>query len=90
MERNIPTSGKTLDEFYQKLYNIGVMSINEIRKEIDLTEMKDGDTHFVAANLLSVKEAANNRPSNSMLQSSDSTEKEKTDPPQRQVRSKKK
>ena len=65
------------------------MSINEIRKEIDLTEMADGDTHFVAANLLSVKEAANNRPSNSMLQSSDSTEKEKTTPP-KQVRSKKK
>lgn len=83
------TDKTALADYYQKLYNIGVMSINEIRKEIDLTEMKDGDTHFVAANLLSVKEAANNRPSNSMLQSSDSTEKEKTDPP-KQVRSKKK
>lgn len=85
------TDKTALADYYQKLYNIGVMSINEIRKEIDLTEMKDGDTHFVAANLLSVKEAANNRPSNSMLQSSsDSTVQEKTDPPQRQVRSKKK
>lgn len=84
------TDKTALADYYQKLYNIGVMSINEIRKEIDMTAMQDGDTHFVAANLLSVKEAANNRPSNSMLQSSDSTVQEKTDPPQRQVRSKKK
>ena len=83
------TDKTALADYYQKLYNIGVMSINEIRKEIDMTQMSDGDTHFVAANLLSVKEAANNRPSNSMLQSSDSTEKEKTTPP-KQVRSKKK
>ena len=65
------------------------MSINEIRKEIDMTQMSDGDTHFVAANLLSVKEAANNRPSNSMLQSSEKVDEEKTTPP-KQVRSKKK
>lgn len=84
-----------LADYYQKLYNIGVMSINEIRKELDLAEMEDGDTHFVAANLLSVKEAKNNRPSNSLLQSSDNKEETQqqeitTDPPQRQVRKRKK
>lgn len=84
------TDKTALADYYQKLYNIGVMSINEIRKEIDMTQMSDGDTHFVAANLLSVKEAANNRPSNSMLQSSSEKVDEEKTTPQKQVRSKKK
>lgn len=67
------TDKTALADYYQKLYNIGVMSINEIRKEIDLTEMADGDTHFVQANLLSVKAAANNTPANSAIHSQENT-----------------
>ena len=55
------------------MFNIGAMSINEIRKEIDLTELADGDTHFVPANLLSVKAAANNQPANSAIHSEENT-----------------
>lgn len=68
------TDKTALADYYQKLYNIGVMSINEIRKEIDLTELADGDTHFVPANLLSVKAAANNTPANSAIHSETPTE----------------
>lgn len=60
-----------LASYYNTLFNIGVMSPNEIRKELDLTGIEDGDNHFIQSNLLSVKEAANNRPQNSMLTSSE-------------------
>lgn len=58
-----------LASYYNTLFNIGVMSPNEIRKELDLTVIEYGDNHFIQSNLLSVKEAANNRPQNSMLTS---------------------
>ena len=57
-----------LASYYQTLFNIGVVSPNEIRKEIDLEPLEDGNNHFVQANLLSIKQAANNVPANSALQ----------------------
>lgn len=61
------TDKTALAQYYKEMFNIGVMSINEIRKELDLTEMNEADTHFVQANLLSVKAAANNVPTNSAI-----------------------
>lgn len=67
------TDKEKLSNYYNRMFNIGAMSINEIRKEIDLTELADGDTHFVPANLLSVKAAANNQPANSAIHSEENT-----------------
>ena len=57
-----------LASYYQTLFNIGVVSPNEVRKEIDMTPLEDGDYHFIQSNLLSIKQAANNTPANSLLQ----------------------
>lgn len=57
-----------LASYYQTLFNIGVASVNDIRKELDMTPVEDGDTHFIQSNLLSIKAAKNNMPANSMLQ----------------------
>lgn len=58
-----------LANYYTQLFNIGVITPNEIRKELDLTPVEDGDTHFVQANLLSLKAAGNNLPANSAIKS---------------------
>lgn len=56
-----------LSNYYTQLFNIGVISPNEIRKELDLTPIDDADTHFIQANLLSLKAAKNNTPANSAI-----------------------
>lgn len=60
--------------YFREMFNIGAMSINEIRKEISLLPIEEGDNNFIQANLLSVKEAANNRPANSMIKDSNKEE----------------
>lgn len=60
---------QALAGYYNTLFNVGAVSVNEIRKELDMSPIEDGDNHFIQSNLLSIKEAANNRPSNSLLQS---------------------
>lgn len=53
--------------YFREMFNIGAMSFNEIRRDISMLPIDGGDNNFVQANLLSVREAANNRPSNSLL-----------------------
>lgn len=43
--------------FYTQMFNIGVMSINEIREKEDLNPIDDGDIHFVPMNMQTVEEA---------------------------------
>jgi HK97 family phage portal protein len=38
-------------DYYRKLFEIGVLSPNEIRTFEDLNKIKDGDEHFVPLNL---------------------------------------
>ena len=40
-------------ENYNKMFNIGVYSINEIRAMEDLEPVEGGDTHYVPVNLAS-------------------------------------
>ena len=58
---------QSLASYYNTLFNIGVVSCNEIRKEIDLPAVEGGDAHFVQANLLEVKNAASNTPANNNI-----------------------
>lgn len=62
---------QSLANYYNTLFNIGVVSCNEIRKEIDLPSIEGGDSHFVQVNLMEVKNAALNVPSNNNIQNED-------------------
>ena len=62
---------QSLANYYNTLFNIGVVSCNEIRKEIDLPSIEGGDSHFVQVNLMEVKNAASNVPSNNNIQNED-------------------
>ena len=58
---------QSLANYYSTLFNIGVVSCNEIRKEIDLPYIEGGDSHFVQVNLMEVNKAAQNTPSNNSI-----------------------
>lgn len=49
------TDKKSQAEYLTKLFNLGVLSPNEIRKELDLDEIEGGDIHVAQINLTSIK-----------------------------------
>ena len=57
----------SLANYYNTLFNIGVISPNEIRKQLDLPAIEGGDSHFVQVNLMEIKNAANNVPTNNAI-----------------------
>ena len=59
---------QSLANYYSTLFNIGVVSLNEIRKELDLASVEGGDNHFVQVNLMEVNKAAQNIPTNKNLE----------------------
>lgn len=50
---------KSQAEYYNKLFQIGVLSVNDVRKEIDMTEVEDGDQHFVQVNMQTLQQFQN-------------------------------
>ena len=61
----------SLASYYNTLFNIGVVSPNEIRKEIDLPYIEGGDYHFVQVNLMEVNKAAQNVPTDKAVDNAD-------------------
>ena len=57
----------SLATYYQTLFNIGVVSPNEIRRELDLPAVDGGENHFIQVNLMELKKASNNIPSNNAI-----------------------
>lgn len=50
---------KARAEFYKSLWNVGAISINEIRAKEDLNPVEGGDTHFVPLNTVPLETAIN-------------------------------
>ena len=50
---------KDRSEFYTKMINTGVMSINEVRALEDLNKIEDGDTHFMQMNMTTIENIGN-------------------------------
>lgn len=48
--------------FYSQMFNIGAMSINEIREKEDLDAVEGGDIHLVPLNMISLKNAGKEQP----------------------------
>lgn len=61
------TDKASQSDYYQKMILNGIMSVNEVRKELNLIPVDGGDTNFIAANLLSLSAAASNMPANSAI-----------------------
>lgn len=49
------TDKKSQAEYFTKLFNLGVLSPNDIRKELDMEEIEGGDIHCAQVNLTSIK-----------------------------------
>lgn len=73
--------------YYNTLFQMGVMTINEIRQELDLPHLENGNTSFVQVNVQTLKTATSNKPdntntikeklnNNSVNQEDDNTERE--------------
>lgn len=50
---------KSLAEYYTKLFNLGVLSPNEIRKELDLDAIDGGENHFMQVNISTLDKIVN-------------------------------
>lgn len=64
---------QSLANYYQTLFNIGVVSPNDIRKQLDLPAMEGGDNTFVQVNIQTLERAVSSIPDNT------NTIKERTD-----------
>ena len=51
---------QSLAQYYSTLFQIGVITPNEIRKELDFGELEDGNESFVQVNVQSLKKAMKN------------------------------
>ena len=49
------TDKKSQAEYFTKMFNLGVLSPNDIRKELDMDEIEGGDIHVAQINLTSIK-----------------------------------
>ena len=56
---------QSLAAYYSTMFNIGAISINEIRKEIDLPSIANGDENFVQVNLQTLQRATSEMPDTS-------------------------
>lgn len=59
---------QSLANYYSTLFNIGVVSCNEIRKEIDLPAVEGGNSHFVQVNLATLQNATQLQPTDKSVE----------------------
>lgn len=59
---------QSLANYYNTLFNIGVVSANDIRRELDMQAIEGGNTHFVQCNLSNIQTAAKNQPTDNRIE----------------------
>lgn len=57
----------SLAEYYNKLFQIGAVTVNEIRKALDLPAIENGDKSFVQVNIMTLDNAVNNIPTDNAI-----------------------
>lgn len=57
----------SLAEYYNKLFQIGAVTVNEIRKALDLPAIENGDKSFVQVNIMTLDNAVNNVPTDKAI-----------------------
>ena len=53
------TDKAALAEYYTKMFNIGVVTTNEIRKQLDYEPVEKGDQPFIQSNLVPIDKPLN-------------------------------
>ena len=53
------TDKQSLASYYNTLFNIGVISPNEIRKTLDLQPVEGGDNHYLQVNITTMDKIVN-------------------------------
>lgn len=48
--------------YYAKLFSIGAVSANDVRRELDMPGIQHGDTYFIPCNVMALDKAINNGP----------------------------
>lgn len=48
--------------YYAKLYSIGAVSANDVRRELDMPAIEHGDKYFIPCNVMELSKAINNGP----------------------------
>lgn len=77
------TDKTSLTQWYRELFNLGVLSPNEIRKELDLAPIEGGDNHFMQVNISTIDKITtmdledNPNASNQLKEVNDDTENTK-------------
>lgn len=57
----------SLSSYYSTLLQAGVMTVNEVRAQLDLPHVEDGDENYIQAQLISLKNAKNSVPSDKAI-----------------------
>lgn len=76
------TDKKSQAEYFTKLFNLGVLSPNDIRKELDMNSIEGGDIHVAQVNLTSIKNletinaTADNRLKEDQLQNTENNQED--------------
>jgi HK97 family phage portal protein len=53
---------KSRAEYYRTLFNMGVLTINEIRHDLDMDSIEFGDRTYIQANMTTIEQIANPKP----------------------------
>lgn len=59
--------------YYSTMFNIGALSVNDIRRDIDLPHVEGGDRHFVQVNLMELQHAGQGEGKNTAAPAADSS-----------------
>lgn len=62
---------QSLANYYNTLFNIGVISVNEIRRELDLPALENGNNTFVQCNIVPLNKAVFNEPTSDNITNKD-------------------
>lgn len=62
---------KTSSEYYSRMFNIGCLTTNDIRMELGLPSVENGDVNFVPCNVLSLEKAVKTEPTSNALTTND-------------------
>lgn len=60
-----------LSNYYNTMLYNGTLSINEVRKDLDLEPVEAGDEHMVGVNLMPLRNAINNKPADKKIETED-------------------
>lgn len=64
--------------YYAKLFSIGAVSANDVRRELDMPGIEHGDAYFIPCNVMNIEKAINNGPTsdavNNPIKSEEKTE----------------